>query len=417
MKEQARAAAIAAILGITAFLAVEAYHQVLLSVENFLFSRDDGHLVPIAASLPLWKRALSPALGGLVAGFILWLYPRFSERMPHAGHAGDYLDAIRSENGRFDTPACLAKMTASLCVVATGSAIGREGAMILLAALSCSLLAQIFTPEKEWKLWTACGVAAGMATAYNAPIAGSIFIAEIFWGQFAPRAIWPVAVAAFTAVTALKVFNVSHGPLYAAAVTMDNTLEQYAVMLLTGLAAGMFGPFYLWSISSGKRLFQKTGLPIYLRLALGGAVAGTLSMFYPQVWGNGASIVESLLTSEPGKLFIIGLFLCKFLAIVGCNASGAPGGIFTPTMFMGAALGAFLSMGLSHMGLFQGHSALMAASGMACTLAAVSRAPFMAAFIVCEFTGQYDPLPGLLVCALVADTLARRLGGQSIYGD
>ncbi len=92
------------------------------------------------------------------------------------------MEATETGDGCFDTPASLVKSLASLLVVVTGSAIGREGAMILLAALAASLFARRFTPQSEWKLWVACGAAAGMASAYHAPLAGSLFIAEILFG-------------------------------------------------------------------------------------------------------------------------------------------------------------------------------------------------------------------------------------------
>ena len=92
------------------------------------------------------------------------------------------MEALETGDGQFDYGASLVKSLASLLVVASGSAIGREGAMILLAALAASFFAQRCTPKSEWKLWIACGAAAGMASAYHAPLAGSLFIAEILFG-------------------------------------------------------------------------------------------------------------------------------------------------------------------------------------------------------------------------------------------
>lgn len=129
-----------------------------------------------------------PALGGLTAGTLLWLWQRRSVARPHA--ATDYMEALETGDGCFDTPASLVKSLASLLVVVTGSAIGREGAMILLAALAASLFARRFTPQSEWKLWVACGAAAGMASAYHAPLAGSLFIAEILFGTFDAGLAW-----------------------------------------------------------------------------------------------------------------------------------------------------------------------------------------------------------------------------------
>lgn len=106
-------------------------------------------------------------------------WQKFTQQRPHA--PTDYMEALQTD-GQFDYAASLVKSLASLLVVTSGSAIGREGAMILLAALAASCFAQRFTPRQEWKLWIACGAAAGMAAAYRAPLAGSLFIAEVLFG-------------------------------------------------------------------------------------------------------------------------------------------------------------------------------------------------------------------------------------------
>lgn len=169
---------IAMLVGVFAALAVALFRHAMAGLESLFLSNDSGSLVNAAESMPGWRRLLTPMLGGLAAGALLWFWQRRSVERPHA--PTDYMEALETGDGGFDTPASLVKSLASLLVVTTGSAIGREGAMILLAALAASLFARRFTPKDEWKLWVACGAAAGMASAYHAPLAGSLFIAEIY---------------------------------------------------------------------------------------------------------------------------------------------------------------------------------------------------------------------------------------------
>lgn len=196
---------IATLIGLLAALAVALFRHAMVVLETLLLSNDSGSLVNAAQSLPAWRRLVTPALGGLTAGTLLWLWQRRSVARPHA--ATDYMEALETGDGCFDTPASLVKSLASLLVVVTGSAIGREGAMILLAALAASLFARRFTPQSEWKLWVACGAAAGMASAYHAPLAGSLFIAEILFGTLMLASLGPVVISAVIALLLTQFLN------------------------------------------------------------------------------------------------------------------------------------------------------------------------------------------------------------------
>lgn len=165
---------------------------------------------------------------GLVAGCILWLFQKYQHQRPSA--PTDYMEAFDAGDGRLDVSASLVKSLASLIVVSSGSAIGREGAMILLAALFASIFARYFTPFKEWKLWVACGAAAGMASAYHAPLAGSLFIAEILFGSLMLASLGPVVISA---VSALLMSNLLNGG------------QKRSIGYKSSLRRGLFST-YLW---------------------------------------------------------------------------------------------------------------------------------------------------------------------------
>lgn len=183
---------IATFIGILAALAVAAFRHAMQLLEWIFLNNDTGSLVNAAEGLSPWRRLITPALGGLAAGLLLWGWQKMNQQRPHA--PTDYMEALQTD-GQFDVGASLVKSLASLLVVVSGSAIGREGAMILLAALAASSFARRFTPREEWKLWIASGAAAGMAGAYHAPLAGSLFIAEILFGTMLRRAPAPVFTA------------------------------------------------------------------------------------------------------------------------------------------------------------------------------------------------------------------------------
>ncbi|MDU7761051.1 MAG: voltage-gated ClC-type chloride channel ClcB, partial [Enterobacter asburiae] len=328
---------IATVTGVLAALAVAVFRHSMYLLEWLLLSNDSGSLANAAASLSPWRRALTPALGGLAAGLLLWGWQRLTAQRPHA--PTDYMEALETGDGQFDYGASLVKSLASLLVVASGSAIGREGAMILLAALAASLFARRFTPKSEWKLWIACGAAAGMASAYHAPLAGSLFIAEILFGTLMLASLGPVVIAAVVALLTTQLLAPGAGTLYAVHLSGILTAADYALLVAMGLLAGLCGPLLMWLMDFSHGLFLRLKLSPPWQLALGGAIVGMLSLLTPKVWGNGYSVVQAFLLAPPLLTVIAGVFICKLLAVLASSGSGAPGGVFTPTLFVGMATG------------------------------------------------------------------------------
>ncbi len=243
---------IATVTGILAALAVAGFHHAMLLLEWLFLSNDSGSLVNAAANLSPWRRLLTPALGGLAAGLLLMGWQKFTQQRPHA--PTDYMEALQTD-GQFDYASSLVKSLASLLVVTSGSAIGREGAMILLAALAASWFAQRFTPREEWKLWIACGAAAGMAAAYRAPLAGSLFIAEVLSGTMMLASLGPVVISAVVALLVSNLINHSDALLYSVQLSVTVQTRDYALIISTGILAGLCGPLLLKLMNASHRFF------------------------------------------------------------------------------------------------------------------------------------------------------------------
>ncbi|MBF2788677.1 MULTISPECIES: voltage-gated ClC-type chloride channel ClcB [Enterobacter] len=405
---------IATVTGVLAALAVAVFRHSMYLLEWLLLSNDSGSLVNAAASLSPWRRALTPALGGLAAGLLLWGWQRLTAQRSHA--PTDYMEALETDDGQFDYGASLVKSLASLLVVASGSAIGREGAMILLAALAASFFARRFTPKSEWKLWIACGAAAGMASAYHAPLAGSLFIAEILFGTLMLASLGPVVIAAVVALLTTQILAPGAGTLYEVHLSGILTAADYGLLVAMGLVAGLCGPLLMWLMDFSHGLFLRLKLSPPWQLALGGAIVGVLSLLTPKVWGNGYSVVQAFLLAPPLLSVIAGVFICKLLAVLASSGSGAPGGVFTPTLFVGMATGMLFAQLFALWLPGSETLILLGLAGMATLLAATTHAPIMSALMVCEMTGQYFLLPGLLVACVLASVLSRTLRHDSIYG-
>ena len=403
---------IATVTGVLAALAVAVFRHSMYLLEWLFLSNESGSLVNAAAALSPWRRALTPALGGLAAGMLLWGWQRMTAQRPHA--PTDYMEALETGDGQFDYGASLVKSLASLLVVASGSAIGREGAMILLAALAASFFAQRCTPKSEWKLWI--GAAAGMASAYHAPLAGSLFIAEILFGTLMLASLGPVVIAAVVALLTTRLLSPGANTLYDVHLSEMLTAVDYFLIVGVGLLAGVCGPLLMWLMAASHRLFLRLKLSPPWQLALGGLIVGLLSLLTPKVWGNGYSVVQAFLQSPPLLSVIAGVFICKLLAVLASSGSGAPGGVFTPTLFVGMATGMLFAQIFALWFPGSETAILLGLAGMATLLAATTHAPIMSALMVCEMTGQYFLLPGLLVACVVASVLSRTLRHDSIYG-
>lgn len=404
---------LAVLMGIFAALAVSGFRHAMLLLERLLLSNDTGSLVNAAAGLSPLRRLLTPALGGFVAGALLWGWQKMNQQRPHA--PTDYMEALQTDDP-FDYRSSLVKSLASLLVVATGSAIGREGAMVLLAALAASALAQRFAPRDEWKLWIACGAAAGMASAYHAPLAGSLFIAEVLFGTLMLASLGPVVISAVVALLTTHVLNDNSALLYTVHLSLDLHVREYALIISMGLVAGLCGPLLTWSMTATHNVFLRLQLTPPWQLALGGLAVGVLSLLTPTVWGNGYSVVQSFLLSPPLLSVIAGIFICKLLAVLASSGSGAPGGVFTPTLFVGLSIGMLFGRlwGIWLPGPDE-IAILLGLTGMATLLAATTHAPIMSTLMICEMTGEYRLLPGLLMACVIASVVSRTLRHDSIY--
>jgi chloride channel protein, CIC family len=400
----------AAVIGVLGALATIGFRQCVLLAEQLMFGRSDS-LVRIAQGLAWWQRLAVPALGGVIAGLLLM----WSRRVGSARAGGDYMEAISLGSGDLPVRVSLARALSSAATVATGGAIGREGPMVQLAALTGSLLGRWRnSPIPRRRLMVACGAAAGVATAYSAPIAGALFVAEIVLQSVAIESLGPLLVAAVTAnltLTALLGFSpVYHMPSFVLP-------HGSATLLLAGLGivGGLAAPGYLWLLDRAHGFFNRWTAPSWLKLGAGGLALGAISMASPAVWGNGYSVVDSILQGGWAWDALLAILALKLLAVAATTGSGAVGGIFTPTLFMGAVAGALFGAAMEW--LFPGVLPIPAsvAVGMGAFLAACTHAPLMSVLMIFEMTENYGVVVPLMLACVVGHFISQALRAESIY--
>jgi H+/Cl- antiporter ClcA len=402
----------AALIGVVGGLATVAFHEGMAFTERVVTGHP-GSLVAAAEALAPWRRWITPALGGIAAGAFLW----WARHVAHGKKQSDYLEAIVVGDGRQGVRNTLLRTASSLCTIASGGSIGREGAMVQLAAATGSWIGQLGRFDgDDLRLLLACGAAAGFASAYDAPLSGAIFIAEIVYGTLVIRRLGPLMVASVTAnVTVHQVLG--YEAVYKIPPLQVASLWELPLFLLIGLLLGALAPLFMGVLDGARRLAKRLPLSLPLKLALGGLVVGAISVWRPEVWGNGYGVVNSVLHTHWPLLLVLSVLIAKIFATAATAGSGAVGGVFTPTIFVGALLG--LLAGRAAHALWPGSSlpTVYAVIGMGAFLAATTHAPLMSFLIVFEMTLEYQLVPALMLACLAAYHVSRAIRSESVYYD
>lgn len=391
--------------------------------------RRPGDPVEVAEEMAAWQVVLIPALGGLVAGLVL----HWGLRLVGRQGASNLLEVVVAGDGKLPFRTNLVKAASSLVSIGTGASIGREGAITQLSATLASKLGQFANwPPYRLRLLVGCGAASGIASAYNAPIAGAVFAALIVLGNFSMNLFAPLVFASVIATMVSRSFF-EIKPWYQVPPFEFTSLLQLPWFILLGILSGVLGAAFLKMIRRCELAFRQLPQPLYLKLALGGLSVGLISVAFPGVWGNGYAITNRLLHEDFHRLaapwvqeglsgggwilwFLGGLLLAKLLATTATVGSGAVGGVFTPTLFLGACLGALFGLGLQ---TFGGSMNLPTSSfalvGMGSVLAATTRSPLLAMIMVFEISLDYSLMPPLMLGCVVSILVAGRLHPESIY--
>ncbi len=403
--------AAAAAVGVAAGIGALAFFAATKGLQNLLVGPGDTFLAAVEA-LPWWRRILVPALGAVLAAvLLLWFHPG----RPSLGVSG-IMEAVVLRRGPVRMRYTLLRVLASLGVIGTGGSIGREGPIVELGAAVGSKVGAATGRAEGVPLFIACGAAAGMAAAYRAPLGASVFVLEVMLGTFAVHRLAPVVVASVAAVSVVRAVA-GNDPVYL--IPRDLGLVRWwelSLAALLGILGGVAGPAFLRVLAFGEESFARLPSSPALRAAVGGLLLGALGIAFPEVWGNGFDAVNLILAGRMGLLLMAALLVLKPMATSVTIGSGGLGGIFTPTLFVGAAMGGML--GATVHGIAPGATGTPAAYallGMAAAIGATTHAPVTAVLMLFELTRDYEMVPGFMLAAIIATLVARRIHPWSHY--
>nr|WP_284507506.1 ClcB-like voltage-gated chloride channel protein [Caballeronia sp. AZ7_KS35] len=401
----------AVVVGVAGAFATSVFREGIEILQRLLGNHSEG-LVALAQSLPWPVRVLLPAVGGLIAGVCLLIASKRASK----NASTDYMEAVTIGDGVVPVWQSVWRSLSSLITISSGGSIGREGSMVQLAALVSSLIGRwVHFDPPRLRLLVACGAAAGITSAYNAPIAGAFFVTELVLGSMAMESFGPIVVSSVVANITMREFA-GYRPPYEMPVFPTVTGIEVLLFVVLGLLCGTLAPHFLRLLAESKKRFSTLPLPLPVRLALGGLIVGVISIWWPEVWGNGYEVVNSLLHEPWTWTALLTVLVFKIIATAATAGSGAVGGIFTPTLFVGAVLGCLYGIGV-HSIWPDSTSAPFAYAmvGMGAFLAAATHAPLMAILMIFEMTLSYQVMLPLMVSCVIAYFIARTSEQTSMY--
>jgi len=401
----------AVVVGVAGAFATAAFREGIDLLQE-IFGAEPGNFVEMARHLSWPLRTALPAVGGIVAGTCLVIAQRRASKQSSA----DYMEAITIGDGVVPVWQSMWGSISSLFTIASGGSIGREGSMVQLAALCASVVGRWvrFDPACL-RLLVACGAAAGITSAYNAPIAGAFFVTELVLGSMAMESFGPIVVSSVVANITMREFA-GYRPPYEMPVFPTVTGVEVFPFVVLGLLCGALAPQFLKLLATSKKGLSMLPIPLPLKLGYGGLVVGIISIWVPEVWGNGYEVVNSLLHQPWTWTALLVVLIFKVIATIATAGSGAVGGVFTPTLFVGAVVGGLFGMA-THAILPHASSEPFAFAmvGMGAFLAAATNAPLMAILMIFEMTLSYQVMLPLMLSCVIAYFVARNAEHTSMY--
>lgn len=403
---------IAIVIGLLAGLAAIGIRALILEISNLSFTGTGNMLENIINTSWFWI-VIIPIIGGLIVGPIIYFFA------PEAkGHGvPEVMQAILLKGGAIRGRVAFVKAITSAITIGTGGSVGREGPIIQIGSSLGSMVGQFFkVPAKRLKTLVACGAAAGIAAAFNAPIAGALFAVEIILMDFAVAQFSPIVISSVMATVISRSFE---GDFAAFIVPKYELISPYEIgfYFVLGAMSGLISYVFIKALYFSEDYFdEKVRIPDYIKPAIGGLGVGIIALVFPQIMGVGYDTMNNALYGNMIWYVAIALVFLKILATSITLGSGGSGGIFAPSLFMGAMLGyffgSFVHQYFPEITASPGAYALVAMGGL---VAGTTRAPITAIIIVFELTNDYHIILPLMVTCIISMIISSKLSRESIY--
>lgn len=403
---------VAAVVGATAAYAAIAFRELADLAALLVYGGGEAEITFRARLLPWWLLPLLPAAGGLALGLLC----RFVLPGPVPQGVAEVIEASALRGGRMPLGPGLSAAFLSATSIGVGASVGREGPIVHLGATLAAWFAErLHLPPALARTLLGCGVAASVAAAFNAPIAGVFFALEVVVGHYGLGAFSPVVIASLVGTIVTRV-HIGEHPAFALGAPQVASYWEVPAFLLLGVLCAAVAVALIVGIGLVQDLHERLRVPRPLRPALAGLAVGTVAIWFPQVLGVGYEITTAaLLGTLPLRDYVL-LAVAKSVATALCLGSLFGGGIFSPSLAIGALTGG--AFGLVATGLFPDLGSdpqIYATLGMGALAASTLGAPVSTVIMIFELTGNYAATFALMASVAVASLLSQRLFGHSFF--
>ncbi len=408
---------LAIVVGIGAGLGAVLFRWMIATAQVLFFGGSSRFL----AFLGPYRVIPVPALGGLLVGLLTYYLAREAK-----GHGvPEVMLAVATMGGRIRPRVAAVKSLASAICIGSGGSAGREGPIVQIGSALGSTLGQLLRlPDNRIRLLVACGAAGGISATFNAPIAGVLFALEVILGEFAASSFGFVV---FSSVTAAAISRSILGDRPSFTVPAYNLVSAWELplYLLLGLLAAALSLVFVKTLYALEDVFDHWRFREYLKPVAGGLLIGLLGVEFPQVFGvgygpqplsPGLGPLDLVLLARLGLGLAAALAILKILATSLTIGSGGSGGVFAPSLYIGAMMGGAFGQ-ITHRllpGITAGSGAY-ALVGMGAVFAGAARAPITAVLILFEMTGDYRIILPMMIAVVTAALVSQRLSRDTIY--
>jgi CIC family chloride channel protein len=409
--DQAYMVLVALVIGVLAGLCAVGFRLFIRGM-NWVAWREGSYTLDYLAGLPFWWKLAAPTVGGFVVGLIVYYFAREAK-----GHGvPEVMEAVALRSGRMRPRVVVAKLLASGISIGSGGSVGREGPIVQIGAAIGSTLGQwLRIDTRRLRTLVGCGAAAGIAATFNAPVAGALFAVEVILGDFGVAQFSPIVISSVAATVVGHRFFGDIPAFEVPAYRLVHASELFAYAGL-GIAAGLVAVVFVRMLYALEDGFERVRQYPPLVTAFGGLLIGIIGLWAPQIFGVGYEAIGEALTGSLAWQFMILLILLKIAGVGITIGSGGSGGVFAPSLFIGAMLGGAVGTLIDiAWPTATGGTGAYALVGMGAVVGAATHAPITAILIIFELTGDYDIILPLMICCIIATLLATRIQKPSIY--
>jgi len=398
-------------IGLLGGLGAVGFREFIALVQSFAWHGEGGSLDQLRA-LPAWWKVLAPAAGGLVVGLII---TRFASEAKGHG-VPEVMESVALRGGRIRARVVLAKLLASGVCIGSGGSVGREGPIVQIGSAIGSAIGQwLKIGERRMRTLVGCGAAAGIAATFNAPVAGALFSVEVILGDFGVTQFSPIVISSVTATVVSRHFLGDFPAFEVPSYSLVSATELLAYGML-GIISGLAALVFIRVLYGAEDLFEAIHMPAWLKPAVGGLLVGLVALRFPEVYGVGYEAINEALQGQLGWALLVMLLMAKIVAVSLTIGSGGSGGIFAPSLFLGAMSGGAVGTAVHRLWpAASGSPGAYALVGMGAVVAAGTHAPITAIVIIFELTGDYKIILPLMISCIIATLLTTRLQRASIY--